>query len=375
VPVFCPPYERSPLYRPRARRLTVGPGDDWVAAIEDAPSNSEVLLLDGEYRLSQYAVRFDQPDVTLRSASGNRDGVVIRGMGYGPRSEALMLMAPNISLADLTMTQVRNHAVSIKGEYGAHGSHVYNVHLYDIGTQHIKGTPGGLTRGVVACSAIGYTPGGVRGDYINGVDILEPIDWHIRDNLFYNIRGDGSGCEVDEDCGRYGAGGGPSILMWRGGGGTLVERNVFLDCFRHIALGLGTPHGGGVIRNNFMYQSRPGDAGIELRGANDVRVYHNTVMLAGSYRGAVEVSDGGGHLIRNNLITAPVWDRGNAQFTAEGNITNARPDDLIVPQDPHLRPGSRAIGAGVALPEVDSDIDGDPRVGRWDVGADQVTSP
>ena len=44
----------------------------------------------------------------------------------------------------------------------------------------------------------------------------------------------------------------------------------------------------------------------------------------------------------------------------------------VTPGDPHLLPGSRAIGAGVTS-DVDSDIDGDLREGRWDVGADQFT--
>ncbi|MFQ5594745.1 MAG: hypothetical protein ACE5HA_11420 [Anaerolineae bacterium] len=54
-----------------------------------------------------------------------------------------------------------------------------------------------------------------------------------------------------------------------------------------------------------------------------------------------------GHLIRNNLITAPIWDRGNASFTTEGNITDARNADLVAQGDPHLPAGSRAIGASV----------------------------
>jgi len=70
------------------------------------------------------------------------------------------------------------------------------------------------------------------------------------------------------------------------------------------------------------------------------------------------------------LMTAPIWNRGNASFTAAGNITDAGNDDLATPGDPHLPPGSRAIGAGVTS-DVDHDIDGDPRAGRWDVGCDQ----
>ncbi|MGA9349080.1 MAG: DNRLRE domain-containing protein, partial [Anaerolineae bacterium] len=366
---FCPPYVDSPLYRPRQTQITVGPNDDWMGIIQSAQPGTEILLLDGEYLLDQYAVLV-YDDVTIRSASGNRDAVLVRGMGYGVGSEGFMVYGANVTIADLSMTAMRNHAISIKGEQGAQAPHIYNVHLYDIGTQHIKGTPGGIADGVVACSSIGYTPGGVQGDYIDGVDIHQAIDWVIRDNLFYNIWGDGSGCEVDIDCGTYTSG--PAILMWNSASGTIVERNVFRDCFRNIAFGLGNGHEGGIIRNNFIYQSTPGDAGIELRDAHNAQVQHNTIILGGDYPGAIEVWNADGHLIRNNLITAPVWNRGNASFTAGGNITDASNDDLVAPGDPHLPPGSRAIGAGVPT-DVDSDIDGDPREGRWDVGADQFS--
>ncbi|MFQ5856005.1 MAG: alpha/beta hydrolase-fold protein [Anaerolineae bacterium] len=366
---FCPPYVDSPLYRSRLSQITVGPSDDWMGTIEAAVPGTEILLLDGEYLLDRYAVVVDD-GITIRGAGGDRDAVLIRGQGYGVGSEGFMVFGANVTIADLSMTGMRNHAISIKGEQGAQAPHIYNVHLYDIGTQHIKGTPGGIADGVVACSSIGYTPGGVQGDYIDGVDIHQAIDWVIRDNLFYNIWGDGSGCEVDIDCGTYVSG--PAILMWNQARGTIVERNVFRDCFRNIAFGLGRGHQGGIIRNNFIYQLSPGDAGIELRDADNARVEHNTIILGGDYPGAIEVWNAGGHLIRNNLITAPIWDRGNASFVAEGNITDASVEDLVAPGDPHLPAGSRAIGAGVPT-DVDSDIHGDPREGRWDVGADQVS--
>ncbi|MGB5573407.1 MAG: hypothetical protein WBO69_08490, partial [Thermoanaerobaculia bacterium] len=197
---FCPPYEASPLYRPRARQVPANTSN-WISVIQNAQSGDEILLADGSYDLDQYAVQIST-DITIRSASGNRDAVVILGQGYGTLSEGLMVRAPSVTVADLTITGVRNHGVSIKGEHGADATHIYNVHLYDIGTQHIKGTPSS-SNGVVACSKIGYTPGGVRGDYINAIDIHGATNWVIRDNEIYNIWGDGSGCEVDIDCGTY----------------------------------------------------------------------------------------------------------------------------------------------------------------------------
>lgn len=149
---FCPAYTASPLYRPRARQVQANPSN-WVGLIEGAQDGDEILLADGVYNLDQYAVQISR-QITVRGASGSRAAVRIQGLGYGVGSEGFMVHARNVTIADLTMTAIRNHAISIKGESGAEAPHVYNVDLYDIGTQHIKGTPGD---GVVACSRIGYS--------------------------------------------------------------------------------------------------------------------------------------------------------------------------------------------------------------------------
>jgi hypothetical protein len=192
----CPAYTASPIYRPRLRQVQANPSN-WIGLIEGALDGDEILLADGVYNLSQYAVQITK-QITVRGASGNRAAVRVQGQGYGVGGEGFMIHGQNVTIADLTITAIRNHAISIKGESGAEAPHVYNVHLYDIGTQHIKGTPGdGVGNGVVACSRLGYTPGGVRGDYINAIDIHRGIDWIVRDNEIYNVWGDGTGCEVD----------------------------------------------------------------------------------------------------------------------------------------------------------------------------------
>ena len=383
--IFCPTYTDSTLYRPRANQITVGPADDWMNTIQNVADDTEILLQDGTYTMSSTVWLWLKNDVTIRGASGNRDAVILQGPGYGlPVHEGFGINGRNITIADLTMTNIRNHAISIKSSAAVEATHVYNVHLVDIGTQHIKGSGSdGIEDGVVACSRIGYTDGGVQGDYINGIDIHGAIVWVIRDNEIYNIFGDGSGCEVDLDCGTYQRGGGPAILLWNNASGNVVERNQIIDSFRGIALGFGSGHDGGIVRNNFFYQSEAqrtvpvgppitGDMGIQLVTTGNVTVEHNTVILGGSYPGAIEVWNPGGHVtIRNNLLTAPIWNRGSVSFSDVGNITDATVADLATAGDPHVLSGSRVIGAGVTT-TLDHDIDGDERNGRYDVGADQV---
>jgi hypothetical protein len=379
----CPPYPTSPLYRARTRQVLADPSN-WVQRIQGAAAGDEVLLADGVYELVQHSVQITQ-SITVRGASGNRSAVVVRGRGYapGPRSEGFMVHASNVTLADLSMTGMRDHAISIKGESGAQAPYVYNVHLYDVGTQHIKSTPGnGVAGGVIACSRIGYSPGAVRGDYVNAIDVHGGIDWVVRDNEIYALWGDGSGCEVDVDCGRYAPGGGPAILFWRGSRGTLVERNRILDSYRGIALGFDTPHAGGVIRNNFVFSTRAGaDAGIALDRADGAAVDHNTVLIGGDYQGAVEVRRSANVVARNNLIDRPVWVRqdapGNPNLLLAGNKTDAAPADLLAAAEPHLAAGSGAIDfAGVVdLPAMaaDADLDLEPRPlgARRDAGCDE----
>jgi hypothetical protein len=380
---FCPAYEESPIYRPRTRQVAADPSN-WISKIQGAQSGDEILLADGNYELDQYAVEVGN-DITIRGASGNRSAVLIQGQGYGVQSEGLRVWTAGVTIADLSITGIRDHAVSMKGEAGADATHIYNVHIYDIGTQHIKGTPS--TRdGIIACSRIGYTPGGVKGDYINAVDIHGATDWIIRDNEIYNIWGDGTGCNVDVDCGHYWPGGGPSILLWNNASGNVVERNRIIDSFRGIAIGFdGDVYSGGAVRNNFIYQSTAqqngvtGDAGMSIFGSSDVEIDHNTVLLGSSYPGAIEVQNSSNLKIRNNLLNKPIFNRGGwSGDGSQGNKTDGDSTDLVTPSEPHLNPDSDAVDfpTTVSVPGVPADIDGDsrPQGTRRDAGCDELGS-
>jgi len=111
--IYCPAYTNSPLYRPRNNQISVTPADNWQSIIEQASANTEILLADGDYYLTQYAVTIDQPNITVRGASGNRDAVRIFGRGYGPDGQGFMAFEPNITIADLTMSDIRDHAISV----------------------------------------------------------------------------------------------------------------------------------------------------------------------------------------------------------------------------------------------------------------------
>lgn len=322
----CQSFVSSNLYRKPLKSYEANPSN-WIEVIKRAESGSEILLVDGDYSLDRYAVVLDKA-LTLRSKSGKRDAVVIVGQGYMEKAEALMVLADDVRIADLSVRNIRDHAVAIKKD--AANTVLYGLDLMDIGTQHVKASSPG-ENGVIACSRIGYSKDGALGDYNGAIDLIGAVRWTIRDNYIYNIWGDGSGCLVDTDCGTYLPGGGPAILLWRGASENIVTRNVIVNSFRGIALGLHTDYRGGLVADNTIVSNLTGkqgvngliksDAGISLMQANDVLVENNRVILNHDYPGGIEVKDGVGNIIRNNVLTHPIWDRGNAEYNGCGSYT------------------------------------------------------
>ncbi len=372
---FCPSYPTSPVYRGRSNVVTVGPTDNWIGAIQNATSGTEVRLRDGTYALGTTYAVYIQSGVTVRGASGNKDAVIIQGRGYAYGAEALTIMGSDVTIADLTVTNMGYHAIAIKGEQSTHRAHIYNVHLYNTGQQQIKLTPGGAQDGLVACSKIGYTPGGVKGDYVNGIDLHQSINWVIRDNYIYNLTGDGTGCYADGTaCGTNTSG--PAILVWNNASGTIIERNTIINSYRAITLGLDRKHSGGIIRNNFIYAPAlnykgDGSYGVELVTTTNARVYHNTIRV-NPIGAAVDIWLSTNSRVFNNLLSSAARRRDTSSWTLGGNINDARDADFIAPSNVHLINTSRVRGAGVAVEDVQTDIDGDARAERNDVGADHI---
>ena len=325
----CERYDQSLVYRQRANTLILSPQSEWINAIENARPNTEILLEDGEYQLNQYAVRIDSP-LTIRSVNADPDRVRIVGMGYSEPSEGFMVLGNDVTIADISISDIRDHAIAVRPQSGAQqGLQLYNLNLTDIGTQHIKVNPGGARDGLIACSSIGYSEGGAVGDYNGAIDLHGTFSWTIRDNYIYNISGDGSGCLIYQECGQYISS--PAILAWSGARDTEVINNTIVDSYRNIAFGLGSEHDGGSILHNTIIQSSPGDAGIELFGATDALVEYNTVQLAGAYPGTIEFRQTEGLTISNNWLSRKPWDRGgNRNIQLSGNA-------YVVTESPHLQ--------------------------------------
>lgn len=367
---------------------------DTTAELQDAvanlTSNTTILIADGTYNLTNTLNIRNVDNVAIRSASGSRDAVVLQGRGmsnaaYGNVPHVMAVYdASAIVIADLTLRDAYYHLIQIHGEADADGVHLYNLHLIDAGEQFVKGSTAGppgpyADDGIVECSLFEYT-NRARSWYTNGVDVLAGSGWIIRDNTFRNIRAP------------EGQLAGPAVLMWRNSLDTIVERNLFIECDRAIALGLSAPdgnsrdgedtydHRGGIIRNNMIYRAGPGDVGITVNYAREVEISHNTVILNGTFPwGAIEYRFGSTTAsIAGNLTDAPIWQRNGATATLTANTTNAVADWFVnaAAGDLHLASTANAIDIVASRPSVIDDFDGHSRpVGQAaDAGADEWRS-
>jgi len=361
------------------------------SAVVGLESNTTILIADGTYDLTNTLNIRGVTNVAIRAQSGNRAGVVLRGRGmsnpaYGSVPHVVAVYnASNVLIADLTLRDAYYHLIQIHGEADADGVHMHNLHLVDAGEQFVKGSTAGppgpyADDGEVSCSTFEYTDR-ARSDYTNAVDVLAGSNWVIRDNVFRNIRAP------------LGQLAGPAILMWRNSLDTTVERNLFIECDRAIALGLSSPdansrngetvydHQGGIIRNNMIYREGPGDTGITVNYARDVEISHNTVILNGTFPwGAIEYRFAATNAwIHNNLTDAPIWQRNGATAAISGNLTSAELGWFVDPGsgDLHLRSGTPPVDAISPVASVADDYDGAPRPygPAVDIGADEFAEP
>jgi len=394
------------LAAPTGNVVNVSTVSELESAVNNAQAGDSILVADGNYVMDSVYLWIDTPDVQLRSASGDREAVVLDGNHQG--SEIVTIAANNVTVADLTIREAYTHAIHVVTD-GADtvGTLIYNVHVIDSGQQAIKinpSTSGGYPdNGVIACSTLELTDVGrpyvdpnAGGCYTGGVDGHQARGWVIRDNV---IRG--FWCETG--LAEHG------VHCWRGCRDTVVERNTFVDNARGVGFGLsdnGTArtftddpcpgvsgyvgHYGGIVRNNFIFASDPDllasssgfDCGVCLASACYARILHNTVVSTGDNFSSIEwrYATSAGLEILNNIVTHAIRDRDNIPAHQDGNLPDA-PLSLFVNGgggDLHLAAGaSAAIDQGAAVPVgmCTDDIDGDARDSSPDIGADELVTP
>ncbi len=401
----------SALPDPTGSTITVTPGDvDQLASIVgSAAEDTTVLLQDGTYNLNGSSLRFTTPNVTLRSASGNPEAVILDG-NY-QTNEIITVAASNVTIAEITVQKAYTHpihVVSSDQNGDTVNTLIYRVHVIDPREQAIKINPHQagfkVDDGEISCSRVVLTDAGrpnvnptISGCYTGGIDAHQARDWVVRDNYF-------AGFWCDSGLSQH------AIHFWTGSRGTLVERNVLVDNARGIGFGLLNsrsnvrtytdgvcPESGGlyighyegIIRNNFISAANPDlfnsavgfDCGLCIASACRANVVHNTIMSNDSSFASIDIRYAGTNNsnILNNLMSHTIRIRNGATDNdIRSNLEDIATDVVvnISEADLHLNVSnaSQAIDSGILLDAgtADSDIDEDSRDNSPDIGADEI---
>ncbi len=404
-PQRCPALPAPDPQQGKITRVDSSQVGSLSALVSAAEPGETFLFADGHYELKGEYLWIKAAGVTLRSESGDRGAVILNG-NY-QTTEIITVAASDVTVADLTIREAYTHGIHVvaTAEDPAHRAKIYNVQVIDSREQAIKINVNAPDRypdqGLVACSRLELTDVGrpqvnptSGGCYTGGVDAHQAQDWVVRDNV---ITGFWCATGLAEH----------AVHFWRGGRGTIVERNRLVNNARGVGFGLGSSgdarsysdqpcaalgaayigHYEGVIRNNFIFVDDPGllgsasgfDCGVCLWSACNAQVLHNTIVATGSNFSSVEWRFAGsqGIEISNNLTTHPMQAREDAQAH---KITNLEGAALTLFKDGaggelHLAAdAAEAIDHGTALAAglCSEDFDGDLRDSTPDIGADEV---
>jgi hypothetical protein len=351
---------------------------ELAAAVSTANSGGDnvILLEDGIYTLDS-ALVIQAHGVTIRSLSGNRGSVTIRGNGMtGSVSHVFFVEGDHFTARDMTLRDVYYHAIQM--QIDAQAPTFLNLHILDTYEQMIK-VPYDEAQpdrhsddGLVQDCLFEYSAGIGPQWYIGGVDGHHAHNWVVRGNTFKNIR------SPADDVAEH------AIHFWSGSQNTLVEGNTIVNCDRGIGFGLGNRgHVGGIIRNNMIYHDVTegfADVGIGLESAPGAQVYNNTIFQEHAYLNAIEyrfAATTGVHII-NNLTNRAIARRDGASGTVSHNVTHGESGWFVSPVQGDLHLGSSVadvVDQGVFVSGLVEDFDGDsrPQGTGYDVGADEYS--
>lgn len=361
---------------------TVAELESAVSKANAGTASAEILIADGTYPLTQpLALRAN--GAIVRSQSGSRAAVVLQGSGMTSGvTHVFHVFGHDVTIADLTLRNVWNHAVQVHGEgpSSADRTVLRNLLIQDTGQQMVKvsykqGAAASSDDGVVEGCVFEYTAGIGPQYYIGGIDAHQAQNWIVRGNTFCGIR------SPDANVAEH------AVHFWSGAGGTLVERNLIVNCDRGIGFGLGNRgHQGGIIRNNMIYHADlgadRGDVGIELESASGTQVYNNTIYQEHGYSAAISVRWGSSTAyVANNLLRTSgsgqvIWKRDGATVTQEANVVGAQAAWFVDVSAGDLRLASAVpsvVDQGVAVSGLTDDFDGRsrPQGAGPDVGASE----
>lgn len=386
----------QPLVLSRGKVDRVRTVDELKNALETANRAGiahTLLLEDGTYVLDVPMLEIQCPGLVIRSASGQRENVILRGPDEGTKAavaNVFLISANDVVIADMTLGHCRYHGIQVRGEPPFHvsGLRVHNCRIVNCNQQFIKGSssendPLGATDSVIEQCLFEFTSGWAYQYYTGGIDIHKGVNWIVRDNLFRNLRVPAGQPGMAEH----------AIHFWKRCAtrpqNVVVERNWVVNCDRGIGFGLGSVEGGfqggaSVIRNNVVFNDGTGprtDVGIGLEHASGVLVESNTVVVQ-NYWAPMEYRFAGSSKVvfRNNLVNRPIQRRDDAPPALQENnlerVESSWFQDMGA-GDLRLTDSARAtlgVGAVLEAPLNTPNAVPRPREAARDVGAIEVSS-
>lgn len=377
-----------PLPRSKGPIIEVSDVQQLILALRKAEPGQTILLADGHYMMPRY-ILISTDNVTLRSASGDRKRVIIDG-AESRHGELLGISACcGVTIADLTIQNIKWNGFKINSQTNVQKLTIYNCIIHNIWQRGIKGVkvPKENREAVRPkdcriqyCLFYNDRPKRLsddardiaEGNYIAGIDVMYATNWIISDNVFVGIQGrtyEGRG----------------AVFIWHDSQDCVIERNIIIDC--DVGLQLGNPHRDSetiyhcvrcIARNNFI--TRAPEAGIVTVYTKDCKVLNNTIHDPESRLGRLlrTVFTNDGLIIANNLLSGPrIRNESKSKVTFLNNIIKDFTDAFVGPDygNLHLKKAViEAVDKGTPLAEVKEDFDGDIRVTRPDIGADELNN-
>jgi hypothetical protein len=368
-----------------AASINVKNESELQAAIDVANNsggNTTILLSDGLYTLTD-TLYVNVSNVTISSASGNRDNVIVEGDAMSANAKVKLLFrvtGSGFKLNGVTLRKSGWHLVQIVGESNADSPEITNCRMQDAYEQLMKvsidqnNLNTASDNGLVENCIFEYTAGIGPQYYIGGIDIHGGKNWVIRKNSFRNI------ISPDTSIAEH------AIHIWNSSADNLVEKNLIVNCDRAIGFGLGDRgNSGGIIRNNMIYHAANkgtfADVGILIENSPNTSIYNNTIVMDHDYPRSIEFRFAGttNTMIRNNLTNKNITGRDGASGTVSNNITSASRDWFVNVTDGDLHLSSEisnVVDQGVQISGLSDDFDSQirPLGSGIDIGADEYSS-
>ncbi len=322
------------------KKLYISNSQELYAAIKtiNAQKSSDNILIleDGVYDVAS-TISITRPNTFIISFSGAPSKVVLRGNGMFKSPDVkniFTVQAPGFLLDGVTLKEVSNHLIQIKGEKGANFPIIRNCILQDSYQQLIKVTTGRKNRpsegGIIENCLFEYTAGIGPNFYIGGIDAHGVTNWLIRKNVFKYI------ASPEKQISEY------AVHLWGNAQNNIVDNNIIIDSDRGIGFGMGNNKSdnfssfAGVVSNNIIWHSNNdhpfADTGICLENSPKTLIEGNYIYLEHNYDRAIEYRFVGTQqvTIQNNHVNKSITSRNGGQAELTNNSTDLEMVDFLI---------------------------------------------